>query len=1116
MYTDVNIWSEEVTIPTYGVGKPEKNPMFLEKRVYQGSSGVVYPYPVIEKIADEKEHRVYQAVFLENSYLKIMILPGLGGRIQMAYDKIKQRHFVYYNQVIKPALVGLTGPWISGGIEFNWPQHHRPSTFLPVDYTLEDRGTGAKTIWINEVEVMFRTKARVGFTLYPEKAYLEIEAHLINRTPFPQSFLWWANPAVKVNDFYQSIFPPDVHAVFDHGKRDVSSFPIAKGVYYKMDYSPGTDISRYKNIPVPTSFMAVNSKYDFMGGYEYDTAAGMLHVANHHTVPGKKQWTWGNADFGQAWDRNLTDEDGPYIELMTGAYTDNQPDFSWLQPNEEKSFVQYFMPYNTIGVVKNANKNVAVHLDLQDGMLTLGVYATSPFMNACILLKRNGVPFIERTFSLSPSEVYTETIIEKLDTQPLHSYLLEIYNSEKDLLISYQPEKDEEKAIPPPATPAPGPADVPSTEELFLHGLHLEQYRHATFDPTAYYQEALKRDAGDLRNNNAMGSWLLRRGMFEEAERYFRKAKERLFMRNMNPYESEVLYNLGLTLKFSNKSLEAYELFYKAAWSAAWKDIAYLMLARIDIERGNYGLALEHVDASLDRNAKSGQALHLKALIIRKLARYEDALQFTDQVLELDPFNYGVYFEKYLLLSALFRKEEAMTAKRHALSLMDGRLATFIEYALDYKHAGCYDEAFNFLLWIETSLADNPLLNYHMGAISLELGALSEAHSYFEQASLCAPDYCFPNRIEDMIVLEQAIQLNPADAKAYYYLGNYWYDKRMHEKAIFCWEESVELDPYFATAKRNLALAYYNKLQQYEKAKNVLEEAFLLDSTDARILMELDQLYKLQMVDPQKRLHFLETHLPLVKDRDDLFLERITLLNLLGRHEEAYTLLNTRQFHPWEGGEGKVTGQFLVAGQELAKAALLNNEALKALDYLHAQKRYPNNLGEGKLPNTAENDMYYLMGLAYERLGDGEKAYQYLKLATYSDDEPVQAIFYNDPQPDKIFYQGLAWLKLGKIDKANSIFDKLLTFGREHLHDSIAIDYMAVSLPDLLVFEQDLSFKNHIHCLYMMGLAQLGFGNVEEAVTYFDQVLQLNNSHMGAWIHKKMVPFLKQLTSINI
>ena len=124
----VKAWREKVVIPTYEVGKPEKNPIFLEKRVYQGSSGVVYPYPVIESMSDEKVDKEYEAIFIENEYIKVMILPELGGRVQMAYDKIRERHFIYYNHVIKPALVGLAGPWISGGIEFNWPQHHRPST----------------------------------------------------------------------------------------------------------------------------------------------------------------------------------------------------------------------------------------------------------------------------------------------------------------------------------------------------------------------------------------------------------------------------------------------------------------------------------------------------------------------------------------------------------------------------------------------------------------------------------------------------------------------------------------------------------------------------------------------------------------------------------------------------------------------------------------------------------------------------------------------------------------------------------------------------------------------------------------------------------------------------
>ena len=279
--SSVRVWEENVTIPTYEVGKPDKNPMFLEKRVYQGSSGKVYPLPVIDKIYDEKVDKEYQAVYLENEYVKIMLLPELGGRVQRAYDKTNGYDFVYYNHVIKPALVGLCGPWISGGIEFNWPQHHRPTTFSPAQYTLEQNEDGSATVWVGEIEPMFRTKGMTGFTLYPGKAYLEIKVKLYNRTDLPQTFLWWANPAVAVNDHTQSIFPPDVHAVMDHGKRAVSNFPIATGTYYKCDYSRGVDISRYKNIPVPTSYMAYHSDYDFVGGYDYGKEAGILHIADH-------------------------------------------------------------------------------------------------------------------------------------------------------------------------------------------------------------------------------------------------------------------------------------------------------------------------------------------------------------------------------------------------------------------------------------------------------------------------------------------------------------------------------------------------------------------------------------------------------------------------------------------------------------------------------------------------------------------------------------------------------------------------------------------------------------------------------------------------------------------
>ena len=372
----VSVWEEEVVIPTYPVGKPNKNPMFLEKRVYQGSSGKVYPHPVIDKIYDEKIDQTYHAVYLENEYLKIMILPELGGRIQRATDKTNQYDFVYYNLVTKPALVGLAGPWISGGIEFNWPQHHRPSTYDPVNFFTQENEDGSCTVYVSEIENMFRTKGMAAFTLYPDRAYLEIRAQLYNRTSTQQTFLWWANPAVPVNDNTQSVFPPDVHAVMDHGKRAVSRFPIATGTYYKMDYSSGVDISRYKNIPVPTSYMAYHSDYDFVGGYDYGKQAGILHVADHHISPGKKQWTWGCGEFGQAWDRNLTDADGPYVELMTGCFTDNQPDFTWMLPYEEKVFTQYFMPYKEVGMVKNATVYGAVGMEIRDGSAEITVYAT--------------------------------------------------------------------------------------------------------------------------------------------------------------------------------------------------------------------------------------------------------------------------------------------------------------------------------------------------------------------------------------------------------------------------------------------------------------------------------------------------------------------------------------------------------------------------------------------------------------------------------------------------------------------------------------------------------------------------------------------------------------------
>ncbi len=1087
---NVKVWQEDVIIPTYEIGNPEKNPIFLEKRVYQGSSGAVYPYPVIEKIADEKTDKVYHAIYIENEYIKVMILPELGGRVQMAYDKIKKRHFIYYNQVVKPALVGLTGPWISGGIEFNWPQHHRPSTFLPVDYSIEQNEDGSATVWVSEMEKMFHQKGMAGFTLRPGKAVLEISGKLYNRTPFPQTFLWWANPAVAVNDFYQSVFPPDVNAVFDHGKRDVSTFPIATGTYYKIDYSAGVDISNYKNIPVPTSYMAINSEYNFVGGYENDTQAGVLHLANHHVSPGKKQWTWGNGDFGKAWDRNLTDEDGPYIELMAGVFTDNQPDFSWMQPYEEKTFTQYFLPYRELGVIKNASKDILMNLDKVDGKAVVKIFATSLQKNARIVLEG----YLDETCDLSPENVYEKEV--SVGTTPFCELKLIVFADSGCELLSIKSETKDVKPTPQAAKPAYSPQETPTCEQLYLTGLHLEQYRHATYNATDYYLEALKRDASDVRNNNAMGLWLLRRGKFVEAETFLQTAIDTQLQRNPNPYDGEPLYNLGLSLKFQGKNKAAYDAFYKSCWNAAMQDAGYFSCAQISSINHNLVDALYEIDKSLIRNWHNHRARALKTSILRKLGRKEEALALIEDSLKIDLFNFGCRFEQYLI-----SKDAAVLAEMH--QLMRGEIHNYEVIALDYIAAGCYAEAVELLEKGANVCPTTPMTYYYMGW-SLSLDGKDNTKA-FGKAAAHSPEFCFPNRVEAILALECALLLNPDDSKAPYYLGNLWYDKRKYADAIACWEKSAAIDNTFPTVIRNLALAYFNKLNEEEKAVEMLEKAFALDTTDARILMELDQLYKRICRPHIERLAFLEKHLDLVNQRDDVYLERATLYNQTGNYNKAKELIDTHHFHPWEGGEGKVPAQFQLARVELAKQFVAKKEFNTTIKLLEQCLEYPHNLGEGKLHGAQENDFHYFLGCAYEGLDEMEKAHKYWELAKDGNREPAAAIFYNDQKPDKIFYQGLALLKLGRADEAHNRFDALIAYGEKHLNETIKLDYFAVSLPDLLIWDDDLTFRNKNHCTYMLGLGHLGMGDTYKAKSLLTEALRMDLNHQGVQIHLAMI-----------
>lgn len=1087
----VKIWEEQVVIPTYLTSQPDKNPLFFEKRVYQGSSGKVYPHAVTEKIYDEKQDIDYQAVFLENQFLKVMILPELGGRIQRAYDKTNDYDFVYYNHVIKPALVGLTGPWISGGIEFNWPQHHRPSTFMPTEYRITSGQDGSQTLWVSEIDKMYGTKGLVGFTLYPDKSYIEITGKVYNRTDIPQTFLWWANPAVPVNDQTYSVFPPDVRAVMDHGKRAVSTFPIATGTYYKYDYSEGIDISMYKNIKVPTSYMAHHSDYDFIGNYDEGIQAGLLHVADHHVSPGKKQWTWGNSDFGQAWDRNLTDEDGPYIELMTGVFTDNQPDFTWLKPYEEKTFTQYFMPYKGVGRVKNATIDAAVNLELDGCEVVVTVYVTAPQNKLRIQLLDDTICYLDEEQNLSPDSYYEKRIESKLEVLPEKMTLL-VSDNKGQVLVTYQVPVETLTAVPDPAEELAKPEKLKSTEELFLAATHLEQHRHATLNPEDYYLEGLRRDPQDIRLNNGYGMYLYRQGLFLESEKHFRTAVTKQTWKSPNPYYGEPLFNLGLSLKMQGKLDEAYDYFYKATWNDDTQSSAWYQLATLESRQENWEKALEFIEKSLVKNQHHLKARHLKAALLRKTGK--DSTQLLAATLEIDPLDLGSHFENYLLhgTDTVFK-------------LLRGEINNYLELSLDYYDFSLIEEADQVL---QKYHGEQPLIGYYRAFYHYQLGDTKTADRLIIEAEDYLPDYCFPNKLYELMILEWVIQRNPQAGFGHYYLGNLLYDKKRYDQGIALWEKASELLPNFAIVHRNLSFAYYNKRDDSQAALNKIQAAVTCDPKDARILMEQDQLLTKLGYSLNDREALLMKEPETLKFRDDLYVEYISLLNSLGKHQKAYDAIMSRQFHPWEGGEGKISGQFEYALVELAKEKLLI-EPEQALELLEEALIYPTNLGEGKLPNKQDTIIFYYLARAHEQLGHLVEMNKYDELATAVKQQPESVLYYNDQPADSILYQGLSFEKQGKEQLASACYNQLIAYGERHLFDEISYDYFAVSLPSTVMFKEDLERTNQQYCRYLIALGLVGQKEYNKAEEIMKEILDQQPDYQGALRHLHLLQELR-------
>jgi tetratricopeptide (TPR) repeat protein len=975
-----------LNLETYGIGQSPSVPIFYEGRSNQGAQGHVYPYALQDKLSAERQQRQWRCLTLENDYVSFCVLPELGGRLFRAVDKINGYDFFYRQDVIKPALIGVLGAWFSGGVEWNFPHHHRTTTFMPTDYRLEESDDGSATIWLAENERRHRLRWELGMTLAPGSSCLRVRLCFCNYTAVPQSFLYWANAAVHANEDYQVIFPPDVsHAVY-HAKDQACDWPMFSGQFKGIQYEQ-TDLSFWKNHPAPGSFFCSKSREDFFGGYDHGRRSGVIICADRHVAEGKKFFLWGNNEHARTWDQNLTDKQGPYLELMAGAYSDNQPDYTWLQPGEEKYAEQFFYPIREIGIVKRATPLAAVNLSASAEGLFIGVQVTEALPAACLSLTgADGELLKEWTLELTPAKAFTAEL--PLALQP--GMTLTLKNAAAQSIVSYSATPGKSDVVPPTLTRAPAkPEDFASVEELYYAGQRLEQFHNAVISAEPYYAEALKRDPNDYRCCVAVAIRRAKQGLWQEAEELLRRAVGRATANNTTPQQGDAFYYLGVVLQAQEQYDEAEDCLHQACWYPAHQAAAYYALAEIAAARQD--------------------ALSAKAFLQKCPG---ERAQRLDKILSGDLYDDGY------------------------------RLADLVQRQLDNAcvamGAGCWQGALRHL----DAGGPYPLLHYYRAYCLSRLNRQEEALAAAERGAAAVADYCFPFRWESEKVLRNALSLNSQDGMAYYYLGCLLRYQERPEEALAAWEKARELGLRLGNLYFCLSQAYAKK-QRHDEAANAMQEAMLCETANPIFLRELDRIAERKKVPAEERLAFLRSRQDIVNERDDVLLRELLLLNQCGHYDEALALMDKRRFYVWEGNEIIVHEAFVDAHLQRGQQRLAAGQAALAKEDFTAALEYPPNLGVGRpYHDVRSHQLYYYVGLACKALGDQEGARDFFERAvarTYEESVLNQRLNYLELP----YHQVLALRELGRHEEAQQYAARASSYYRRILGGDQEQDFFA-------------------------------------------------------------------------
>jgi tetratricopeptide (TPR) repeat protein len=1013
-----------LTIPTYELGPPNPNPALLDwgRRKWRP----VYPYPMLDALTNHKIDKSYKAVYLENEYLRVTVLPELGGHLYEIFDKTTNRDVLYTNHVVKYGMVAIRGAWVSGGIEWNFPDGHTLTTVSPIDYVTRMEEDGSATVTVGDTERVQGMQWAVVIRLRPGRRVVETEARLNNRRETPGRYWYWSTAAAPATDDLRFAYP--MRETYPHTFWPVFSFPKEKGV----------DIGTYREVTNDLSLFARNSKRDFFGIYYEKSDHGVVHVADHREVPGKKTWTWGTDDAGKIWINKLTETDGQYVEFQAGRF-ETQMEHEFIAPHRVEHFREYWYPVEGLGgSFMEATPDAALRLTTEGHRAHVRANFTSRFDDAQLVVEAGPTIVHSERVNLSASAPFVAdlNLPVKLGREPL---TVTFKSRDGRELIRYRTDTpiDGNPDFQPAQRAAVDPTSPSSAEQSYLSGLAADKKSNEVAAREAY-QEALRRDPGFAPAHIALGLSFYRSGEYEKAATHLEQALRR------NKDAADAHYYLGLVRRAQGKPTEAAEQWQWLVRSGQREAIARYELGEMALEAGHLDEALEQLRESVRLNPGDLKGRTVLAMAERLSGNLQGAEQRIKEVLAEMPIDYLALSEQAEVYRAEGKEVEARRAANELWRLLNREPDAVLELVFDYGAAGQVKQAQRVLeeaigqareeriIRVGAGNAspvyeDYAMLHYTLGYFYELSGESGRARDQYAKGAKSSPSFVFPHRVEEIRVLRGALRMKSSDGRAAYYLGNVLASKGRGEEALSAWREAIRLDPSNGIAHRNLGLALWQVAGQKEQALAEYGQALRSAGQDYHLYVERDGLLS-ELGRTDERIRLLEAAPAEVRSRSAVVQALASAYVYAGRFADAVSLLEQTTF---TSGEGEFAALGIYRQAHLGLARRYEQEGKHreaAAEYLKATE-YPANLGVGRPALQSQAREYVAAARELEAAGQsGEAAKWWERAATEGLNSPTQP---EEPWSEHYYWKAVALEHVGRKAEAEALYERLARLANE-------------------------------------------------------------------------------------